>query len=75
VIFSDSYTDNRITDLQLDVADVAARTGRPALGSENSRQGELGQVAVPLRDKGIVSRVAVFSAPMAEIEQRPREPV
>jgi signal transduction histidine kinase len=68
VIFSDSYTDNRITDLRLEVAEVAARTGRTALGSESSRQGELGQVAVPIRDAGTVSRVAVFSAPMADVQ-------
>jgi len=68
VIFSDSYTDNRITDLQLDVADVAARTGRIKQGSESSREGELGQVAVPIRDEGTVSRVAVFSAPMADVQ-------
>jgi two-component system OmpR family sensor kinase len=67
-IFSDSYTDNRITDLRLDVADVAARTGRTAVGFEPSREGELAQVAVPIRDGGTVSRVAVFSAPMADVQ-------
>ncbi len=67
-IFSDSYTENRITDLRFEVADVAARTGRIALGSEASREGELGQVAVPIRDGGTVSRVAVFSAPMADVQ-------
>jgi signal transduction histidine kinase len=68
VIFSDSNTDNRITDLRLDVADVAARSGRTAVGSESTREGELGQVAVPIRDAGTVSRVAVFSAPMADVQ-------
>lgn len=67
-IFSDSNTDNRITDLRLEVADVAARTGRIALGSESSREGELGQAAVPIRDEGTVSRVAVFSAPMSDVQ-------
>jgi signal transduction histidine kinase len=67
-IFSDSYTDNRITDLRLEVADDAARTGRTELGSESTREGELGQVAVPIRDEGTVSRVAVFSAPMADVQ-------
>ncbi|MFP5364467.1 MAG: ATP-binding protein [Thermoleophilia bacterium] len=66
-VFSDSYTDNRITDLRFEVAEVAARTGRVALGSESSFEGELGQVAVPIRDEGTVSRVAVFSAPMADV--------
>jgi len=68
VIFSDSYTDNRITDLRLEVADHAARTGRTELGAESSREGELGQVAVPIRDEGTVSRVAVFSAPLADVQ-------
>lgn len=67
-IFSDSYTDNRITDLRFEVADAAARRGRTALGAESSREGELGQVAVPIRDAGTVSRVAVFSAPMADVQ-------
>lgn len=67
-IFSDSYTDNRITDLRLEVADEAARSGKIALGAEPSREGELGQVAVPIQDEGTVSRVAVFSAPMADVQ-------
>ena len=67
-VSSDSYTDNRIIDLRLEVADEAARTGRVALGGEPSREGELGQVAIPIRDEGTVSRVAVFSAPMADVQ-------
>ena len=67
-VFSDSYTDNRITDLRFDVADTSARRGRIALGYERSREGELGQVAVPIRDEGTVSRVAVFSAPLADVQ-------
>jgi len=53
---------------RLEVADEAARTGRVALGGEASREGELGQVAIPIRDEGTVSRVAVFSAPMADVQ-------
>ncbi|MDP8967393.1 MAG: HAMP domain-containing histidine kinase [Actinomycetota bacterium] len=67
-IFSDSDTDNLITDLRFEVADEAARANRVALGSEPSLQGVLGQVAVPIRDEGTVSRVAVFSAPMADVQ-------
>jgi signal transduction histidine kinase len=67
-VSSDSYTDNRIIDLRLEVADEAARTGRVALGGEATREGELGQVAIPIRDEGTVSRVAVFSAPMADVQ-------
>ncbi|MGH2900209.1 MAG: hypothetical protein ACRDMZ_16160, partial [Solirubrobacteraceae bacterium] len=32
-VFSDSYTDNRITGLDLELAEVAARTGRTATGT------------------------------------------
>ena len=67
-IFSDSYTDNRIIDLDQDVADVAARTGRVASGLGAARDGEVGQAAVPIRDEGTVSRVALFSAPMADVQ-------
>ena len=67
-IFSDSYTENRITGLDVKVAEVAARTGRTTLGTQPSKQGELGQVAVPIRDEGTVSRVAVFSTPMADVQ-------
>jgi len=67
-VFSDSYTDNRITDLDLKLAEVAARTGRTASGLQSAKQGELGQVAVPISDQGTVSRVAVFTAPMADVQ-------
>ena len=67
-IFSDSYTDNRITDLDIDIADVAARTGRVSGGVGSARAGEVAQVAVPIRDEGTVSRVALFSAPMADVQ-------
>jgi len=67
-IFSDSNTENRITGLNLKVAEVAARAGRITVGSEPSKEGELGQIAVPIRDEGTVSRVAVFSTPMADVQ-------
>ncbi|MDP2711728.1 MAG: HAMP domain-containing sensor histidine kinase [Solirubrobacteraceae bacterium] len=67
-VFSDSYTDNRITDLELDVADDAARSGRVVAGTGASREGELAQVAVPIRDMDTVSRIALYSAPMADVE-------
>ncbi len=67
-VFSDSYTDNRITDLDVRVADRAARSGRTTVGSGRSRTGEQAQVAVPIRDEGTVSRVALFSEPMADVQ-------
>ena len=64
--FSDSYTEN--TDLRFPVADRAASNGRVTLGVDASTGREVGQVAVPIRDDGTVSRVAVFSAPMADVQ-------
>ncbi len=67
-VFSDSTTQVEIEDLQFEVAEVAARTGRPAAGSESSADGLLGQVARPIRDGLTVSRVAVFSDPLADVQ-------
>jgi two-component system OmpR family sensor kinase len=68
VIFSDSTSQVAITDLHFAVARVAARTGRTATGTEPSDQAELGQVAEPIRDEGTVSRVAVFSTPLSDVQ-------
>jgi len=67
-IFSDSTSEVQITDLRFAVADVAARSGRTVSGSESSEQAELAQVAVPIRDEGTVSRIAVFSTPMSDVQ-------
>jgi signal transduction histidine kinase len=67
-IFSDSTSQVQITDLRFAVADVAARTGRTTTGMESSDEAELGQVAEPIRDEGTVSRVAVFSSPLSEVQ-------
>jgi signal transduction histidine kinase len=67
-IFSDSTSQVQITDLRFAVADIAARTGRTATGSESSNEAELGQVAEPIRDDGTVSRVAVFSTPLSDVQ-------
>ena len=66
-IFSDSTSQVQITDLRFAVADVAARTGRTATGTESSEEAELGQVAEPIRDEGTVSRAAVFSTPLSDV--------
>jgi two-component system OmpR family sensor kinase len=68
VIFSDSTSQVQIKDLHFAVADIAARTGRLATGSESSNEAELGQAAVPIRDDGTVSRVAVFSTPLSDVQ-------
>ncbi|HWC26760.1 MAG TPA: HAMP domain-containing sensor histidine kinase [Solirubrobacteraceae bacterium] len=67
-VFSDSYTENRILDLRFEVAEASARSGRMVIGGERSATGAVGQVAVPIRDEGVVSRVAVFSTPMADVQ-------
>ncbi|HVL30616.1 MAG TPA: HAMP domain-containing sensor histidine kinase [Solirubrobacteraceae bacterium] len=67
-IFSDSTSQVQISDLRFAVARVAARTGRTATGTESSEDAELAQVAEPIRDAGTVSRVAVFSTPMSDVD-------
>jgi signal transduction histidine kinase len=68
VIFSDSTSQVQIRDLKFALADVAARTGRIQTGTESSEEAELGQVAIPIRDDGTVSRVAVFSTPLSDVQ-------
>jgi signal transduction histidine kinase len=68
VIFSDSTSQVQISDVHFAVADRAARSGRIQTGSEPSDEAELGQVAIPIRDEGTVSRVAVFSTPLSDVQ-------
>ena len=67
-IVSDSTSQVQIRDLRFAIADVAARTGREASATEASDEAELAQVAEPIRDQGTVSRVAVFSTPLSDVE-------
>ena len=67
-IFSDSTTEVQIDGLRFDIALVAARTEREARGSEYRGDVLLGQVAEPIRDEGVVSRVAVFSSPLSDVQ-------
>jgi two-component system OmpR family sensor kinase len=67
-IFSDSTTEVQIDGLRFDIATVAARTGREARGSEYRGNVLLGQVAEPIRDAGVVSRVVVFSSPLSDVQ-------
>jgi len=68
VIFSDSTSQVQITDLTFAVANRAARSGRIETGTEDSDEAELGQVAIPIRDDGTVSRVAVYSTPLSDVQ-------
>jgi signal transduction histidine kinase len=67
-IFSDSTTEVQIDGLRFDIAGVAAQTGREARGSEYRGNVLLGQVAEPIRDSGVVSRVVVFSSPLSDVQ-------
>jgi signal transduction histidine kinase len=68
VPFSDSTAEVQIDDLKFHVADVAARSGREVRGTEYRGDVLLGQVAEPIRDEGVVSRVVVFSAPLSDVQ-------
>ena len=67
-IFSDSTSQVQIRDLHFAVAERAARRGRVETATENSDEAELGEAAVPIRDDGTVSRVAVFSTPLSDVQ-------
>ena len=66
--FSDSTSEVRIDDLRFAVAEVAARTGREVRGTESRGDVLLGEVARPIRDEGVVSRVVVFSSPLSDVQ-------
>ena len=68
-IFTDSTTEVQIDDdLPVGIADVAARDGREVRGSQSRAGVLLGQVAKPIRDKGVVSRVVIFTAPLTDVQ-------
>jgi signal transduction histidine kinase len=70
---SDSTRQVEIRDLRFDVALEAARTGRPAMGTEAGDAGRVGEAALPLayRDprtgRRVVGSVVVYSRPMDEL--------
>ena len=68
-IAGDSTTEVQIDGLRFDIAEVAARARREARGSEYRGDVLLGQVAVPIRQRGgAVSHVAVFSSPLSDVQ-------
>ena len=67
-IVSDSTNEVQIDGLRFDIAETVVRTGREARGSEYRGDVLLGQVAVPIRDEGVVSRVVVFSSPLSDVQ-------
>jgi two-component system, OmpR family, sensor kinase len=66
-IFSDSTSETDIKGLRFEVARRVERTGHSATALLHTDNGPVGQAAVPISDKGTVSRIVVFSAPMNEL--------
>jgi len=66
-IVSDSTSETQIRGLRFDVARLVARSGRPVTALHRTSDGLIGQAAVPIRDRGKVSRIVVFSSPMTEV--------
>lgn len=62
-------SDPGVPELALPTAEAAARSGRATAGSEVAADGPVAQVAVPLREDGRVTHVAVYSTPMADVER------
>jgi signal transduction histidine kinase len=66
-IFTDSTTEVQI-NVPVGIADVSARTGREARGARRRGDVALAQVAEPIRDEGVVSRVVIFSSPLTDVQ-------
>ena len=66
--FADSTKEVQADDLRFEVAEVAARTGREARATESRGDVLLGEVAEPIRSEGDVTRVAVFSSPLSDVQ-------
>jgi signal transduction histidine kinase len=68
-IFTDSTTEVQLDDLPTEIADGAARDRREARGSQYRGDVLLGQVAEPIRDGRVVSRVVIFSSPLTDVQE------
>jgi two-component system OmpR family sensor kinase len=69
VPLSDSTSQVEIRDLQFPVALAAAASGKVATGSEAGDTGRVAEAGVPIRYKGNVGTVVVFSDPLTDVEQ------
>jgi two-component system, OmpR family, sensor kinase len=73
-VASDSTAQREITDLQFDVALQAARTGKPARGTEAGTGGRVAEAALPVRltppgsKRAGIYYVAVYSAPLSDVD-------
>jgi two-component system, OmpR family, sensor kinase len=65
---SDSTSQVEIRDLQFAVAIDAATSGKVVLGSEAGEAGRIGEAALPIRFRGSVGAVVVFSTPLTDVE-------
>lgn len=72
-ITSDSSSEVEINDLRFEVADEAARAGRPVAGTEATAAGRIGEAARPIFFRGPrgreVGSVLVYSAPLRDAER------
>jgi signal transduction histidine kinase len=72
-IASDSSSEVEINELSFEVADQAARSGRPAAGTEAASGGRVGEAARPIfyttRRGREVGSVLVYSAPLRDAER------
>ncbi len=67
-IFSDSTTEVQLDDLPVSIADISARDGRETRGERHRGSVALAQVAEPIRDDNVVSRVVIFSSPLSDVQ-------
>jgi two-component system, OmpR family, sensor kinase len=65
---SDSTSQVEIRDLQFAVAIEAATSRKVVLGSEAGEAGRVGEAALPIRFRGSVGAVVVFSGPLTDVE-------
>jgi two-component system, OmpR family, sensor kinase len=65
---SDSTSQVEIRDLQFAVAIEAATSRKVVLGSEAGEAGRIGEAALPIRFRGSVGAVVVFSGPLTDVE-------
>ena len=64
----DSQPESDAMDARFAVADEAARSGRPARGTEPTTRGRIGEVALPLKLGRRVEKVAVFSDDLEAVD-------
>ncbi len=67
-VITDS-SDPALPALTLPAADRAARSGRTTSGSEVASEGPVAEVAVPLRRRGQMLAIAVYSTPMTDVQR------